>query len=92
MDLDAGRGAAPQEALMKSRRPCGPDYPGDWIEYRDLPWFQPAFPRAGTRHALEREKPLVLEYRLWIRRVDAPDPAACAAAWKTFNSAHHGAR
>jgi hypothetical protein len=73
-------------ALVVLEKATNPDYPGDWIEYRDLPWFQPAFPAAGTRRPIGREKPLVLEYRLWIRR-GAPDAAACTAAWKAFNTA-----
>ena len=43
-----------------------PDYPGDYIQYPELPWFQPTFPRSGTRYALSRDKPLTLRYRLWI--------------------------
>jgi hypothetical protein len=73
-------------ALVVLEKASNPDYPGDWIEYRDLPWFQPAFPATGMRRPVGREKPLVLEYRLWIRR-GAPDDAACAAAWKAFNDA-----
>jgi hypothetical protein len=63
-----------------------PDYPGDWIEYPDLPWFQPTFPRAGTRYALEKGEPLVLRYRLWIRAGDAPSKEEERAQWRTFNS------
>ncbi len=46
--------------------PRNPDYPGDWIEYPELPWFQPAFPRAGSRFALRRGEPLSLRYRFLV--------------------------
>jgi hypothetical protein len=46
--------------------PDNPDYPGDWIYYEYLPWFQPTFPRAGTRYTLARGEPLVLRYRYLV--------------------------
>jgi hypothetical protein len=61
-----------------------PDYPGDWITYKELPWFQPAFPAAGTRFDLKKDRPLVLEYRLWVRRAAATNEEA-AAAWTGYN-------
>lgn len=63
-----------------------PHYPGDYVQFPDLPWFQPTFPRAGTRYALENGKPLVLRYRLWIRVGDAPSKEDARAQWKAFNS------
>lgn len=71
--------------LVVFEKATNPDYPGDWIEYKNLPWFQPAFPAAGTRRAIGKETPLVLDYRLWIRRGGAPDPGACAEVWTAFN-------
>jgi len=62
-----------------------PDYPGDWIKYPNLPWFQPTFPAAGTRYALKKGQTLVLEYRLWIRRGSEASPEGYAARWETFN-------
>ena len=59
--------------------PTNPDFPGDFITYEDLPWFQPAFPRAGTRYSLERGQPLTLRYRFLIQPGDAvPDVLAAA--------------
>ncbi len=72
-------------SLVVFEKSSNPDYPGDWIEYPKLPWFQPAFPAAGTRRAIGKEAPLVLAYRLWIRRGAAPSPEACTKAWKAFN-------
>jgi len=62
-----------------------PDYPGDWITYPKLPWFQPAFPAAGTRYPLDRNKPLVLEYRLWIRRGGETAEEDYAEQWDAFH-------
>jgi hypothetical protein len=71
-------------SLAVLEKATNPDYPGDWITYKELPWFQPAFPAAGTRYELSKERPLVLEYRLWIRRV-APTNEEGAAAWMGYN-------
>jgi len=43
-----------------------PDYPGDWVQYPNLSWIQPAFPAADTRYTITKDRPLVLRYRLWI--------------------------
>ena len=63
--------------------PRNPDYPGDWIEYPDLPWFQPTFPRAKTRFALQRGEPLVLRYR-YLVLPGAATPAQLHTAWDDF--------
>ncbi len=75
-------GAAASLAVLE--KAANPDYPGDWITYKELPWFQPAFPAAGTRHEIRKDRPLVLEYRLWIRRAAATAEES-AAAWKDYN-------
>ena len=62
-----------------------PYYPGDWIEYKHLPWFQPAFPAAGVEHKLRRDKPLVLQYRFWIRRAAQTSAADYVARWDAFH-------
>ena len=56
-------------------------YPGDYAEYPDLPWFQPTFPRAGTRHALKKGEPLVLRYRILLCRGPLPDADTLRAQW-----------
>ncbi len=77
------RGARRPATLAVLEHPSNPGYPGDWITYPELPWFQPAFPPAGTRQALERGRPLTLRYRLRVRP-GAPDPAGLAAACDAF--------
>ena len=64
-----------------------PDYPGDWVEYPDLPWFQPAFPATGSRHVLTKGTPLVLQYRLWIRQRKGTTEAQYEEQWRTYNNA-----
>ncbi|MFO0835156.1 MAG: DUF6807 family protein [Phycisphaerales bacterium] len=68
------QGGKREVTLVILEHPGNPDYPGDWITYQELPWFQPAFPRAGTRHPLERSKPLMLRYR-YLVIPGAPDDA-----------------
>ncbi len=62
-----------------------PDYPNDAIRYPELPWHQTTFPRSGTRYSLSVEKPLVLEYRLWIRGDAEVSEAAYRQQWRLFN-------
>jgi len=63
-----------------------PDYPGDYIQYPDLPWFQPTFPRAGTRYELKKDEPLVLRYRLWICSGQAPTAAEYRQQWNLYQN------
>jgi len=62
-----------------------PDYPGEWIQYPKIAWLQPTFPAKGTKFALSKSRPLVLGYRLWIRRGAATD-AQLAAEWGRYNA------
>jgi hypothetical protein len=62
---------------------ANPDYPGTWIEYPDLNWFQPTFPASMTRFPLRKEEPLVLQYRLWIHRGRADDESH-AEVWLDY--------
>jgi len=48
------------------QHPDNPEYPGDWVEYPEINWFQPTFPSAGTRYALTKDQTLILRYRLWV--------------------------
>jgi hypothetical protein len=52
--------------LAVLQAPGNPDYPGDWIKYPEINWFQPTFPAAGTRWVLKKDRPLVLGFRLWV--------------------------
>jgi len=78
-------GGTQQVGFAVFERTTNPDYPGDWIQYPNLPWFQPTFPAAGTRYALKKGEPLVLEYRFWIRRGSKVTPDEYSAQWKAFN-------
>ena len=60
------------------------NYPGDYIEFPDLPWFQPTFPAAGVRHALDQSTPLVLRYRLWLHAGPPPSDAEYRTQWRAF--------
>lgn len=83
----AGRWAGADQALSMTvfEMATNPDYPGDYVEYPKLPWFQPAFPRSGTRFALEKGKPLHLRYRIWIRTGPPPAEEELRAKWLTYN-------
>jgi len=59
-----------------------PDYPGEYIHYHELQWFQPAFPATGTKFLLKKGETLRLRYRLWIH--EATDGAAKKAAWQEY--------
>lgn len=76
-------------------RPCGlvvlqhsgnPDYPGDWVKFPEINWFQPTFPASGTRFELKPGRPLVLRFRLWLHRGGPAEEAACAAQWQAYHA------
>ena len=54
--------------LAVFQKPTNPAYPGDWVKYPEINWFQPTFPAAGTRYVLKKDQTLVLQFRLWIRK------------------------
>ena len=80
------------------QHPRNPLYPGDWIDFTNLPWLQPTFPSMGTAYELKKGEPLELAYRVIIRSGeglksspeklfteyvgDIPDPLAGMAAYK----------
>lgn len=64
-----------------------PDYPGAYIQYPNLPWFQPTFPRTGTRYELKKDKPLILRYRLWIALGQGPTDAQYRKQWDIYQDA-----
>lgn len=72
--------------MVVFEKASNPGYPGDYAQYPDLPWFQPTFPRAGTRHALARGEPLVLRYRIWIHRGPPADEMALRAQWTRYQN------
>jgi hypothetical protein len=72
-----------EAGLAVFQAPGNPDYPGDWIQYPELNWFQPAFPAAGTRYVLKKGQPLVLKFRLFIHSGKA-DQARLAEGWTAY--------
>ena len=60
-----------------------PDYPGQLIQFPEINWFQPTFPKTKTRYLLKKDETLTLRYRLWIH-TDGFDDAARENAWKAF--------
>ena len=64
-----------------------PGYPGDYVEYPNLPWFQPTFPRAGKRYELKKDQPLVLQYRLWVASGQVSTEAQYRRQWELYQNA-----
>ncbi|MBN2376524.1 MAG: PmoA family protein [Sedimentisphaerales bacterium] len=79
-------GATKPTVLAVFEKADNPDYPSDYIQYPDLPWFQPTFPRADTRYELKKNQPLVLRYRLWIRSGPPPTAAQYRQQWNLFQN------
>ncbi len=77
-------GASRPATVAVFQHPANPDYPGDWVQYPELNWFQPTFPAPNTRYALPKGKTLTLRYRLWISSGPAPEESALRAAWERF--------
>jgi hypothetical protein len=77
--------AAPSGLTVLQYKP-NPDYPGDWVQYPQLSWCQPAFPAAGTRYALPRSNPLVLRFRLWVHSGAKPDDRWIANLWDALHA------
>ncbi|MDR3229333.1 MAG: PmoA family protein [Puniceicoccales bacterium] len=69
-------------AFEKRDNPC---YPGEFITYPNLNWFQPTFPTGGTRFPLKTTEPLVLRFQLLIHETALAD-ADRAGAWKAFQN------
>ncbi|UCF38383.1 MAG: PmoA family protein [Acidobacteriota bacterium] len=77
------KGGTSKLALSIFQKESNPDYPGDWVEYPELNWFQPTFPAAGTRFPLKKEAATVLGYRLWIHpEVTEADQRS---VWSVYN-------
>ncbi len=80
------KGNTSASGLMVLQNQANPEYPGQWVEYPDLAWVQPTFPTPGTRYALQKEKPLVLRYRLIIHSEGKPDRATSQLNWDAYHS------
>jgi len=72
-------------AVAVFEKATNPGYPGDYVRFPNLPWFQPTFPARGTRHELKKGEPLELRFRLWISRGAAPTPEELARQWRLYN-------
>ena len=86
-----GDGGAPL-ALVVFEHGSNPNYPGDYVEYPKLPWFQPTFPRAGSRYILQKAQPLTLSYRLWVCPGKSPSEQALRDAWTAYQENCVGVR
>ena len=65
---------------------ANPDYPGDWVKFPEINWFQPTFPASGTRYELKKGTPLVLRFRLWLHRGAPAGEERCAAQWRAYHA------
>lgn len=79
-------GGGKSVGLAVFEKVTNPDYPGDYIQYPKLPWFQPTFPRSGTRYELKKDKPLILRYRLWICSGQPPTEAQYRQEWNLYQN------
>jgi len=62
--------------------PSGPGYPSELLQYPQINYVMPGFP--GQREvALSKEKPLVLNHRLWIHGANA-DEDTLADVWRAY--------
>jgi hypothetical protein len=78
---------APPSSLVVLQHRANPDYPGDWVKFPELNWFQPTFPASGTRYELKKGEPLVLRFRLWLHRGAKASEESCAAHWRAYHAA-----
>ena len=79
-------------SLVVFEHGSNPSYPGDYVEYPKLPWFQPTFPRAGSRYALKKSRPLTLRYRLWVCPDKSPGEQALRDAWTAYQESNRTSR
>ena len=88
-ELSAKFSDAPQTSGLVVLQHCSnPDYPGEWVKYAELNWFQPTFPAHGTRYELKPGEPLLLRYRLWIHRGAKADEASSSAECRAFHASY----
>ena len=71
--------------LVIFEKMSNPDYPGEYIEYPDIHWFQPTFPKNGERYVLKKDDALILHYRLWLHEVSGSDSAKLKR-WQEFQN------
>lgn len=79
-------GSETKSGMLVLQHHKNPDYPGEYIQYPDLSWIQPAFPESGTRYKLVPGVPLVLRFRLIVHSGMKPDDAMVKKLWDEFNA------
>jgi hypothetical protein len=86
-ELTGRFGAASEPSgLVVLQHHANPDYPGDWVKFPELNWFQPTFPTSGSRYELKPGVALVLHFRLWLHRGGQAGAETCAAQWRAYQS------
>jgi Methane oxygenase PmoA len=86
-ELNGRFGDAPRSSgLVVLQHRGNPDYPGDWVKFPELNWFQPTFPASGTRYPLKPGEPLVLRFRLWLHRGSKASEENCAAHGRAYHA------
>lgn len=80
--FEGGKGPV---SVVVLQHPGNPEYPGDWVQFPSINWFQPTFPTAGARYPLSQDKPLVLRYRLWVRPGPPVTESEARAVWTRFS-------
>ncbi|GHT45930.1 hypothetical protein FACS189454_06240 [Planctomycetales bacterium] len=69
--------------LTVFEKATNPDYPGELIQFPEINWFQPTFPKSGTRYTLKKSEPLTLRYQLWLHDASFNDDAK-KKAWSEY--------
>ncbi|MGL6194263.1 MAG: DUF6807 family protein [Thermoguttaceae bacterium] len=62
-----------------------PDYPGQYVAYPEINWFQPTFPKAKTRFTLKKDETLTLNYRIWLHN-GSSDDATKKSEWTKYQN------
>lgn len=79
--------ARQSSGIVVLQNAANPDYPGDWVKFPELNWFQPTFPASGTRHELKPGAALVLRFRLWLHRGAQASEENGVAHWRAYHAA-----
>ena len=86
-ELSGKFGDAPRPSgVVVLQHSANPDYPGEWVKFPELNWFQPTFPASGRRYELKKGEPLVLRFRLRLHRGAKAIDENCAAHWRAYHS------